>query len=67
VLGRWHHVSSDRFDTTVQMFVEKDNRNQLGVLGEYRRTLDFELEQHFAAGRHDLVWAEIIAMRRTGR
>ena len=56
VLGRWHHVSSDRFDTTVQMYGEKDNRNQIGVLGEYRRTLDFELEQHFAAGRHDLVW-----------
>ena len=26
------------------------------MLAEYRRTLDFELEQHFAAGRHDLVW-----------
>lgn len=56
VLGRWHHISSERFETTLQIYGEKDDRDQLGVLGEYRHTLDVELEQHFKAGRHDLVW-----------
>jgi iron complex outermembrane recepter protein len=57
VLVRWHHVSSARLETTAQAYFDATDRNQLGVLGETRRTIDFEFEQHFASGsRHDLVW-----------
>jgi iron complex outermembrane receptor protein len=56
VLGRWHHTSSARFDTTAQLYAELDNRSQAGVLGEFRHTVDAEIQQHFAAGRHDFIW-----------
>jgi len=56
VLGRWHHASSDRFDTTVQMYGERAARNLTGVLEELRYTADLEVEQHFGTGRHNLVW-----------
>jgi iron complex outermembrane recepter protein len=56
VLGRWHHTSSERLDTTAQLYAELDDRSQAGVLGEFRHTVDVELEQHFTSGRHDLVW-----------
>lgn len=54
---KWHRASSARFDTTVQAYFDSTDRSQLGVLGEYRHTIDLEFEQHFAPGnRHDLVW-----------
>jgi iron complex outermembrane receptor protein len=56
VLGLWHHTSSAGLDTTVQLYGEKDDRSQSGVLGEFRHTVDVEFDQHFASGRHDLVW-----------
>lgn len=56
VLGRWHHTSSARFDTTAQLYGEEDDRSQQGVLGEFRHTVDVEVQQHFVSGRHDLVW-----------
>lgn len=57
LLGRWHRVSSERFDTTFQMYFETADRNEMQLLGEYRHTIDLDFEQHFAAGgRHDLVW-----------
>ena len=56
VLGNWHHSSSDRFDTTAQFYAEYDNRDQPGVLGEFRHTLDLEFQQHLLLDRHDLVW-----------
>ena len=56
ILARWHHSSSDRFDTTAQFYVERDERNEPRVLGEFRHTLDFEIQQHLILDRHDLVW-----------
>jgi len=57
LLGRWHRASSSRFDTTIQGYVDISDRSQLGVLGEYRHTVDLDFIQHFASGyRHDLVW-----------
>jgi iron complex outermembrane receptor protein len=56
-LGRWHRVSSERFDTTVQAYFDRANRDQFGVLAELRHTIDLDFEQHFALGHgHDLVW-----------
>ncbi len=57
LLARWHRVSSTRLDTTAQGYVDVNDRSQLGVLGEFRHTVDLEFEQHFASGhRHDLIW-----------
>jgi iron complex outermembrane recepter protein len=56
VLALWRHTSSDRLDTRVQVYGERDNRSQSWVLGEFRHTFDVEVEQHFVSGRHDLVW-----------
>jgi iron complex outermembrane receptor protein len=57
LLGRWHHASSERVDTTFQMYFERANRNEPRLLGEYRHATDLDFEQHFGVGdRHDLVW-----------
>jgi iron complex outermembrane recepter protein len=57
LLGRWHRASSERLDTTVQMYYERDVRNETDVLAETRRTIDLDFAQHFRAGtRHDLLW-----------
>jgi iron complex outermembrane receptor protein len=56
VLARWHRVSSDRLDTTVQLYGDHVNRSEGNVLGEFLSTADAEFEQHFVAGRHNLVW-----------
>jgi len=55
LLGRWHRASSERVDTTFQMYFESADRNEARVLGEYRHTIDLDFEQHFSVGdRHDL-------------
>jgi iron complex outermembrane receptor protein len=56
VLGVWRHRSKKGIETTVQLYGEEDDRNEFGVLGEFRHTADVEVEQHFVSGRHDLVW-----------
>jgi iron complex outermembrane receptor protein len=57
LLGRWRRISSPRFDTTLQAYLEPADRSQLGFLQEYRYTLDIEFSQHYTAGpRHDLIW-----------
>jgi iron complex outermembrane receptor protein len=57
LLARWHRASSERFETTLQAYFERANRDELGVLGEDRHTIDLELVQHFNANsRNDLVW-----------
>jgi iron complex outermembrane recepter protein len=57
LLGRWHRASSERVDTTFQMYLERADRNESRVLGEYRHTIDLDFERHFRLGdRHDLVW-----------
>ena len=55
--SRWTHVSSDRFDTSVQMYADGERRDQQGVLLDYRKTVDFELLQHFSAGHgQEFTW-----------
>jgi iron complex outermembrane receptor protein len=57
LLGRWHRASSDRVDTTFQMYFERADRNETRVLGEYRRTIDLDFDQQVRVGdRHSLVW-----------
>jgi iron complex outermembrane receptor protein len=57
LLGRWHRASSERVDTTFQMYFERADRNETHVLGEYRHTIDLDFEQQVRMGdRHDLVW-----------
>jgi iron complex outermembrane recepter protein len=57
VLGRWHHTSSERLDTTLQAYFDQANRSQLAVLGEFVHTIDLDLEQHYTSGhRQDFVW-----------
>jgi iron complex outermembrane recepter protein len=57
LLGRWHRASSERLDTTFQMYFERADRNERRLLGEYRHTIDLDFEQHLGVGdRHDLVW-----------
>jgi len=56
VLARWQHSSSERFSTTGQFYAEVDRRSEAGVLGEYRHTLDVEVNQNFVSGRHDFGW-----------
>ena len=56
VLGRWTRVS-DHVDTTVQGYFDLADRNETGVLGEYRRTFDLDIVQHYHSGeRHDLIY-----------
>jgi iron complex outermembrane receptor protein len=57
LLGRWHRASSERVDTTIQMYFERADRDETRVLGEYRHTVDLDFEQQVRVGdRHDLVW-----------
>jgi iron complex outermembrane receptor protein len=56
VLGRWTRTS-DRFDTTVQAYFDMANRNESGVLAEFRHTFDVEvLERYHGANRHELIF-----------
>jgi iron complex outermembrane receptor protein len=57
LLGRWTHTSSNRFDTTLQAYFDRADRSQVGLLGEFRHTIDLEFLQHYAVGsRHNLIW-----------
>lgn len=57
LLARWHHASNAHFDTTAQAYFDTADRDQWGVLGEQRNTVDIEFMQRFVSGdRHDLVW-----------
>jgi iron complex outermembrane recepter protein len=56
VLGRWTRTS-DHLDTTVQAYVALDNRNESGVLAEFRHTFDLEvLERYHAGSRHEIIF-----------
>jgi iron complex outermembrane receptor protein len=56
-LGRWHHTSSERLDTTVQAYFDRTGRSSPEVLEEFRHTIDLEVEQHYTSGqRQDFVW-----------
>ena len=55
--SRWSHASSDRFDTSIQMYVDGERRDQTRVLSDFRKTMDLELLQHFSAPHgNELTW-----------
>jgi iron complex outermembrane recepter protein len=56
LIGRWSRTSAS-MDTTVQGYFDLANRNEVGVLGEFRHTFDLEFLQHYHPGsRHDMLW-----------
>ena len=56
VLGRWTRTS-DHLDTTVQAYFDLANRNETGVLGEFRHTFDVEvLQRYHGWNRHELIF-----------
>jgi len=56
ILGRWTK-SSSRLESTVQGYFDLENRDQRGLLGEFRHTLDLEFDQRYHPGRrHDFIW-----------
>jgi iron complex outermembrane receptor protein len=56
VLGRWHHIFSDRSDTTLQVYFDRYARSGPEAR-EVRNTLDFDFQYHSAWGsRQDWVW-----------
>jgi iron complex outermembrane receptor protein len=56
VMGRWSRIS-DHVETTVQGYFDLANRNEIGVLGEFRHTFDLEfLERYHPGRRHDILW-----------
>jgi iron complex outermembrane recepter protein len=56
VLGRWTRTS-DHLDTTVQAYFDLANRNETGVLGEFRHTFDVEvLQRYHRWNRHELIF-----------
>lgn len=55
VQAAWHHTSSDRFDTTLQVSYDQGHRADL--LNENRRTLRADFQQRYLWGsRQTLVW-----------
>jgi iron complex outermembrane receptor protein len=56
VLGRWSR-NSEHLDTTVQGYFDLANRDETGVLGEFRRAFDIDFVQDFhPESRHDFTW-----------
>lgn len=56
VLGRWTQTST-HLDTTLQGYFDLANRNEAGVLGEFRHTFDLDLTQRYLRGRsNDILW-----------
>ena len=56
VLGRWTRTS-DHLDTTVQAYFDLANRNETGVLGEFRHTFDVEvLQRYHRWNRQELIF-----------
>ena len=55
LLGRWHHVLSDRSDLQIQGYYDRTYR--LGPqLGETRNTFDIDAIHHFVVKRNEIVW-----------
>jgi iron complex outermembrane recepter protein len=56
LLGSWTRTS-DQLDSMVQAYFDLANRNESGVLAEFRRTFDVEvLERYHGANRHELIF-----------
>ena len=56
ILGRWHHVFSDRSDTTLQAYFDQYTRGG-PESRESRNTFDLDFQHHLVWGaRQDLIW-----------
>jgi iron complex outermembrane receptor protein len=56
VLGRWTRTS-DHLDTTIQAYFDLANRDESGVLAEFRHTYDLEvLERYHGGNRHEVIF-----------
>jgi iron complex outermembrane recepter protein len=63
MLSRWHHNSSDRSDTTVQVYFDRYTRSG-PESREVRNTFDLDFQHHFAWGtQQDVIWG--LGYRRT--
>jgi len=56
ILGRWNHVFSGRYDTTLQIYFDEYRRGGPDAI-DVRDTIDFDFQNHMVLGRRqDLIW-----------
>jgi iron complex outermembrane receptor protein len=56
ILGRWNHIFSSRYDTTLQFYFDEYRRGGPESI-DVRDTIDFDFQNHVVLGaRQDLVW-----------
>jgi len=56
ILGRWNHVFSSRYDTTLQFYFDEYRRGGPDAI-DVRDTIDFDFQNHMVLGRRqDLIW-----------
>jgi iron complex outermembrane recepter protein len=49
--------SGNHLDTQIRAYIDFANRNEVGTLGEFRKTFDLELNQHYRSDhRQDISW-----------
>lgn len=66
ILTRWNHISSARFDTTLQFYFDRYTRDGPSA-NETRNTVDIDFQSHLALGkRQDLIWAGATGTPPTG-
>jgi iron complex outermembrane receptor protein len=53
-LGRWAHTSASGAQTALQVYLDGYHRLDLGTTESFL-AVDFDLQHHFSAGRHDVV------------
>ncbi len=57
LLGRWQHHVSDTSNLTLQVYYDRTKRDENGVVGETRDTLDLDVQHQFSWGQQqDLIW-----------
>lgn len=54
LLGRWTHTSASGAETALQVYIDGYHRIDLQSRENYLN-LDFDMQHHFSAGRHDIV------------
>jgi iron complex outermembrane receptor protein len=55
LLARWRHEFAGGSDLAVQTYFDYYHRNEFGA-PEVQKTVDFDFQYHFKAGRNDVVW-----------
>ncbi|NQU07062.1 MAG: TonB-dependent receptor, partial [Candidatus Abyssubacteria bacterium] len=57
ILARWTHTTSETSETTLQIYYDRTERNQLSANKEHRDTVDIDFQHSFALGeRHAILW-----------